>query len=40
MKSTKATAEAKGFFVTWTIVVAAHLTSFLGLGFADLLPHP
>ncbi|KRG47075.1 hypothetical protein [Stenotrophomonas geniculata] len=39
-KSTKATAEAKGFFVTWTIVVAAHLTSFLGLGFADLLPHP
>ncbi|HIE4140216.1 hypothetical protein K7565_05920 [Stenotrophomonas maltophilia] len=30
----------KGFFVTWTIVVAAHLASFLGLGFADLLPHP
>ncbi|HFF6158319.1 hypothetical protein U4I95_08885 [Stenotrophomonas maltophilia] len=29
-----------GFFVTWTIVVAAHLASFLGMGFADLLPHP
>lgn len=30
----------KGFFVTWTIVVAAHITVFLGMGFADLLPHP
>lgn len=30
----------KGFFVTWAIVVAAHLASFLGMGFADLLPHP
>ncbi|HFF5964811.1 TPA: hypothetical protein ACGCF6_000121 [Stenotrophomonas maltophilia] len=29
-----------GFFVTWTIVVAAHLASFLGMGSADLLPHP
>lgn len=30
----------KGFFVTWAIVVAAHLTAFLGMGFADLLPRP
>ncbi|MCU1111851.1 hypothetical protein JAK42_05875 [Stenotrophomonas maltophilia] len=30
----------KGFFVTWAIVAAAHLASFLGMGFADLLPHP
>lgn len=30
----------KGFFATWAIVMAAHLTAFLGMGFADLLPHP
>lgn len=30
----------KGFFVTWAIVVAIHLAAFLGMGFADLLPHP
>ncbi|PJL79329.1 hypothetical protein B9Y88_03560 [Stenotrophomonas maltophilia] len=30
----------KGFFVTWSIVVAAHVAAFLGMGFADLLPHP
>ncbi|MGE8269788.1 MAG: hypothetical protein ACN6PT_12575 [Stenotrophomonas geniculata] len=30
----------KGFFVTWAIVVAAHMAIFLGMGFADLLPHP
>ncbi|MCR1807984.1 hypothetical protein NTC87_22590 [Stenotrophomonas geniculata] len=30
----------KGFFVTWAIVVAAHMAVFLGMGFADLLPHP
>ncbi|HGM5940393.1 hypothetical protein [Stenotrophomonas maltophilia] len=30
----------KGFFVTWVIVVAAHMAVFLGMGFADLLPHP
>jgi len=30
----------KGFFVTWAVVVAAHLAAFLGMGFADLLPHP
>ncbi|MBH1493391.1 hypothetical protein JY423_01485 [Stenotrophomonas maltophilia] len=30
----------KGFFVTWMIVVAAHLAAFLGMGFADLLPRP
>nr|WP_313208302.1 hypothetical protein [Stenotrophomonas geniculata] len=30
----------KGFFVTWTIVVAAHMTVLLGMGFADLLPRP
>lgn len=30
----------KGFFVTWAIVVAAHLAAFLGMGFADLLPRP
>lgn len=30
----------KGFLVTWAIVVAAHVTAFLGMGFADLLPHP
>ena len=30
----------KGFFVTWVIVVVAHVAAFLGMGFADLLPHP
>ena len=30
----------KGFFVTWTIVVAIHMAAFLGMGFADLLPRP
>lgn len=30
----------KGFFVTWAIVVAAHLAAFLGMGFADLVPRP
>lgn len=30
----------KGFFVTWAIVVVIHMTVFLGMGFADLLPHP
>jgi len=30
----------KGFFVTWVIVVAAHMAVFLGMGFADLLPRP
>ncbi|MNB76652.1 hypothetical protein D3C75_233220 [compost metagenome] len=30
----------KGFFATWAIVMAAHLAAFLGMGFADLLPHP
>lgn len=30
----------KGFFVTWVIVVAAHVAAYLGVGFADLLPHP
>ncbi|MBN5019966.1 hypothetical protein JY437_02265 [Stenotrophomonas maltophilia] len=28
----------KGFFVTWAIVMAAHLAAFLGMGFADLMP--
>ncbi|MBH1451704.1 hypothetical protein I5U86_00215 [Stenotrophomonas maltophilia] len=26
--------------MTWAIVVAAHLTAFLGIGFADLPPRP
>ncbi|MNN54611.1 hypothetical protein D3C81_1694340 [compost metagenome] len=30
----------KGFFVTWAIVTATHVAAFLGMGFADLLPHP
>ncbi len=30
----------KGFFVTWAIVAAAHRASFLGMRFAELLPHP
>ncbi|MDT9581414.1 hypothetical protein RS982_08870 [Stenotrophomonas indicatrix] len=30
----------RGFFITWSIVVAAHLAAFLGTGFADLMPHP
>lgn len=30
----------RGFFVTWTIVVAAQLGAFRGTGFADLLPRP
>ncbi|MBK0053784.1 ABC transporter permease [Stenotrophomonas sp. S39] len=30
----------KGFFVTWAIVATSHLAVFLGMGFADLLPHP
>ena len=28
----------KGFFVTWVIVVVAHVAAFLGMGFADLMP--
>lgn len=28
----------KGFFVTWAVVVTAHMAVFLGMGFADLLP--
>jgi hypothetical protein len=30
----------QGFFITWSILVAAHLAAFLGMGFADLLPSP
>ncbi|WP_242912766.1 hypothetical protein [Stenotrophomonas maltophilia] len=30
----------KGLFVTWAIVTATHVAAFLGMGFADLLPHP
>ncbi|HEL4857916.1 TPA: hypothetical protein UL920_001104 [Stenotrophomonas maltophilia] len=30
----------KGFFVTWAIVAATHMAAFLGMGFADLMPHP
>lgn len=26
--------------MTWVIVVTAHMAVFLGMGFADLLPHP
>ncbi|OBU74525.1 hypothetical protein A9K61_00835 [Stenotrophomonas maltophilia] len=26
--------------MTWAIVAAAHLTAFLGMGFANLLPRP
>ncbi|OCK48049.1 hypothetical protein BA766_21335 [Stenotrophomonas maltophilia] len=26
--------------MTWAIVVAAHVTAFLGGGFAELLPQP
>ncbi|MCI1053899.1 hypothetical protein MOQ19_10310 [Stenotrophomonas maltophilia] len=29
----------KGFFVTWAVVVVAHVAAFLAMGFADLLPH-
>jgi hypothetical protein len=30
----------RGFFATWAIVAATHLAAFVGMGFADLLPHP
>lgn len=30
----------KGFFVTWAVVMAAHVMAFLGMGFAPALPYP
>lgn len=30
----------KGFFVTWAVVLAAHMVAFLGMGFAPALPYP
>ncbi|WP_295558146.1 hypothetical protein [uncultured Stenotrophomonas sp.] len=30
----------KAFFASWLVVMAAHVAAFLGMGFADLLPHP
>ncbi len=30
----------KGFFVTWAVVLAAHVMAILGMGFAPALPYP
>lgn len=30
----------KGFFVTWAMVLVAHVLAFVGMGFAPALPYP
>lgn len=30
----------KGFFVTWAVVLVAHVVALLGMGFAPALPYP
>lgn len=30
----------KGFFVTWAMVLVAHVLTFLGMGFAPAFPYP